>query len=165
MYCFTKRKLSKTDVSIPVFSLDKYQGYAKVTDVYDGDTFKACIILHNRVLKFNFRTIGYDAPEIKPLRDTPNRDKHIAMAKRAKYTFMSFLGFDDRAKHTLWNPFACKFKVNGWVWISCKRNDKYGRTLVFVYKNRRDMVSINKKMIDTGFVNAYDGGTKKEFDL
>jgi len=27
------------------------------------------------------------------------------------------------------------------------------------------MVSINKKMIDSGFVNAYDGGTKKEFDL
>ena len=39
MYCFTKRKLSKTDVSIPVFSLDKYEGYAKVTDVYDGDSF------------------------------------------------------------------------------------------------------------------------------
>ena len=38
MYCFTKRKLSKTDVSIPVFSLNKYKGYAKVTDVYDGGT-------------------------------------------------------------------------------------------------------------------------------
>jgi len=61
--------------------------------------------------------------------------------------------------------FKCKFKVNGWVWVSCKKNDKYGRTLVFVYKNRRDMVSINKKMIDSGFVNVYDGGTKKEFDL
>ena len=102
---------------------------------------------------------------MKPPRDTPNRDKHIAMAKRAKYTFASFLGYDDRSKRVPWNPFKCNFKVNGWVWISCKRNDKYGRTLVFVYKNRRDMVSINKKMIDTGFVNAYDGGTKQEFDL
>ena len=144
MYCFKKRKLSVTDESIPVFSLDKYQGYAKVTDVYDGDTFKACIILHKRVLKFTFRTIGYDAPEMKPPRDTPNRDKHIAMAKRAKYTFASFLGYDDRSKRVPWNPFKCNFKVNGWVWISCKRNDKYGRTLVFVFKNRRDMVSIYK---------------------
>jgi len=165
MYCFTKRKLSVIDETIPVFSLDKYEGYAKVTDVYDGDTFKACIILYNRVLKFTFRTVGYDAPEMKPSRDTPNRDKHIAMAKRAKYTFASFLGYDDRSKHVPWNPFKCNFNVNGWVWISCKKNDKYGRTLVFVYKNRRDMVSINQKMIDTGFVNAYDGGTKKEFDL
>ena len=86
MYCCDKRKLSITDETIPVFNLDNYQGYAKVTDVYDGDTFKACIILHNRVLKFNFRTIGYDAPEIKPPKDIPNRDKHIAMAKRAKYS-------------------------------------------------------------------------------
>ncbi len=165
MYCCDKRKLSITDETIPVFNLDNYQGYAKVTDVYDGDTFKACIILHNRVLKFNFRTIGYDAPEIKPPKDIPNRDKHIAMAKRAKYSFESFLGYDSRSKRVPWNPFKCNFKVNGWVWISCKKNDKYGRTLVFVYKNKRDMVSINKKMINTGYVNAYDGGTKKEFDL
>ena len=38
MYCCNKRKLSVTDESVPVFSLDKYEGYAKVTDVYDGDT-------------------------------------------------------------------------------------------------------------------------------
>ena len=165
MYCCNKRKLSVTDESIPVFSLDKYEGYAKVTDVYDGDTFKACIVLHNTILKFTFRTVGYDAPEMKPPKDMKNRDKHVAMAKRAKYTFASFLGYDEKSKSVPWNPFKCKFKVNGWVWVSCKKNDKYGRTLVFVYKNKRDMVSINKKMIDSGFVNAYDGGTKKEFDL
>ena len=82
MYCCNKRKLSITDETISVFSLNNYEGYAKVTDVYDGDTFKACIVLHNRILKFNFRTIGYDSPEIKPPKgENPEKGlprKHIA---------------------------------------------------------------------------------------
>ena len=57
MYCCNKRKLSVTDESIPVFSLDNYEGYAKVTDVYDGDTFKACIVLHNTILKLYIKFI------------------------------------------------------------------------------------------------------------
>ena len=104
MYCCNKRKLSITDESIPVFSLDKYEGYAKVTDVYDGDTFKACIVLHNTILKFTFRTVGYDAPEMKPPKDMKNRDKHVAMAKRAKYTFASFLGYDEKSKQCSMEP-------------------------------------------------------------
>ena len=62
--CLTKRRLSKVDDSIPVFSLNNYRGYAKITSVYDGDTFKACTILHGQVKKFIFRTLGYDAPEM-----------------------------------------------------------------------------------------------------
>ena len=165
MYCFTKRRLSKIDESIPVFSLNGYEGYAKVTDVYDGDTFKACIILHNRVLKFIFRTIGYDSPEMKPLKDIPNRENHIAMAKRAREAFIGLLGYDERDTRVPWNPFMCRTFVNGWVWISCLKNDKYGRTLVTVFKNKSDAISINQKMIDTGLVNVYDGKTKKIFDL
>jgi len=64
--CFAKRALSGADDSIPVFSLKGYEGYAKITSVYDGDTFNAVIKLHGRVIKFKFRTLGYDAPEVVP---------------------------------------------------------------------------------------------------
>ena len=57
VYCITKRILSQIDDSVPVFSLNNYKGYARITSVYDGDTFKACIILHGKVLKFTFRTL------------------------------------------------------------------------------------------------------------
>ena len=42
-YCMTKRILSKVDDTMPVFSLKNYKGYAKITSVYDGDTFTAII--------------------------------------------------------------------------------------------------------------------------
>ena len=56
-YFIKKRKLSKATDDIPVFSLNGYKGYAKVTSVYDGDTFKACITLDGKLRKFIFRTL------------------------------------------------------------------------------------------------------------
>jgi endonuclease YncB( thermonuclease family) len=162
-YCISKRVLSGVDDSIPLFSLNGYEGYARITSVYDGDTFKACILLHNRVLKFNFRTLGYDSPELKPLLNIPHRDTHISQAVLARDVFKELVGFDDRAPHQWWNPFICKNTVNGWIWIKCHKNDKYGRTLVTVYKNKNDPKSINDIMIESQLVNVYDGGKKKVF--
>ena len=152
--CITKRLLSGVDDSIPLFSLNGYEGYARITSVYDGDTFKACILLHNRILKFNFRVLGYDAPELKPARDLFERDAYITRAVYARDIFKRMLGFDDRAPHQWWNPFICRNSVNGWVWIKCYKNDKYGRTLVTVYKNKNDSKSINDRMIETKAVNV-----------
>ena len=92
--CLTKRRLSKVDDSIPVFSLNNYRGYARITSVYDGDTFKACIILDGRVRKFIFRTLGYDAPEMKPRLIIDNRDQYIQDAILAREMFKEELGFD-----------------------------------------------------------------------
>ena len=164
-YCWTKRILSGVDDSVPVFSLDRFEGYARITSVYDGDTFKACVIVHGRVLKFTFRTLGYDAPEMKPLLNIPNRDVLKQRAVVARDIFKNLVGFDDRAEHTWWNPFCCVNKVNGWIWIVCGKNDKYGRTLVTVYKNRWDEKSVNEIMLESPIINAYDGGTKKEFKV
>ena len=166
--CLTKRRLSKVDDSIPVFSLNNYRGYARITSVYDGDTFKACIILHGQVRKFIFRTLGYDAPEMKPRLIIDNRDQYIQDAILAREMFKEELGFDSSAPHQWWNPFMCRNKVNGWVWIECYANDKYGRTLVNVFKTKPscdiiDPTSVNDIMINSGLVNPYDGKTKKQF--
>ena len=82
--CFNKRTLSAVDDSLPVFDLRNYKGYAKITSVYDGDTFNAAVILHGRVLKFKFRTLGYDSPEMKPSLGMINRDDHIHYARLAR---------------------------------------------------------------------------------
>ena len=162
-YCFQKRELSKIDDSIPVFNLDGFKGYCRVTSVYDGDTFKGCIIKHGRVLKFVFRTLHYDSPELKPRLNIPHRQQHIQAAVHAREHFKDLIGFNHETQHTVWNPFLCRTKVKGFVYIECGKNDKYGRTLVDVYKKKGDTVSVNKKMIDSGLVNIYDGGTKKDF--
>ena len=163
--CFTKRILSGVDDSIPVFSLNNYEGYAKITSVYDGDTFKAVIILHGRPLKFNFRTIGYDSAEMKPSLGMRARADHIHLARLARDMFKEECGFDDRAPFRLWNPFMCRNKVNGLVWIECGKNDKYGRPLVTVSRRKGDKQSVNQKMIESGIVNVYDGKKKDSFSL
>jgi endonuclease YncB( thermonuclease family) len=164
-WCLSKRVLSGVDDSIPVFSLNKYEGYAKITSVYDGDTFNAVIRKHGRVLKFKFRTLGYDSPEMKPLLSTSRRNDHIYMAKLARDMFKEECGFDDREHSRQWNPFICNNKVNGWIWMQCGKNDKYGRTLVTVYRRKGDSLSVNAKMIASGIVNVYDGGTKPKFQF
>ena len=163
--CFTKRILSGVDDSIPIFSLENYQGYAKITSVYDGDTFKAVVMLHGRPLKFSFRTLGYDSAEMKPSLGMVDRDRHIHLARLARDMFKEECGFDDRAPHRLWNPFMCRNKVNGLVWIECGKNDKYGRPLVTVYRRKSDIQSVNQKMIMSGIVNAYNGKKKDSFSL
>jgi endonuclease YncB( thermonuclease family) len=162
--CFNKHILSKVDDSVPIFDLKNYKGYAKITSVYDGDTFNAAIILHGRVLKFKFRTLGYDSPEMKPSLNMEHRMNHIEMAKLARDLFKEECGFNDRAPHQVWNPFMCRNKVNGWIWIECDKMDKYGRPLVTVYRKRGDSVSVNDKMISSGIVNVYDGKKKASFD-
>lgn len=163
-YCMTKRILSKVDDTMPVFSLKNYKGYAKITSVYDGDTFTAIIRLDGRNLKFKFRTLGYDSAEMKPSLTMTNRTEHVYLAKLARDMFKQECGFDDRAPPESWNPLMCRNKVNGLVWITCGNNDKYGRTLVTVYKKRGDEMSVNNKMISSGIVNVYDGGKKSNFN-
>jgi|TARA_B110000977_G_scaffold154723_1_gene196635 endonuclease YncB( thermonuclease family) len=162
-WCLSKRSLSSVDDSTPVFSLDNYNGYAKITSVYDGDTFNAVIMKHGRVLKFRFRTLGYDSAEMKPSLAMEDRNEHIYLAKLARDMFKQECGFDDRMVPQLWNPFMCRNKVNGWVWIQCYKNDKYGRPLVTVYRHKGDKISVNQKMIASGIVNVYNGKTKAVF--
>jgi len=163
-WCLSKRALSGVDDSIPVFSLSGYNGYARITSVYDGDTFNAIIMKHGRVLKFKFRTLGYDSAEMKPSLAMQERNEHIYLAKLARDMFKQECGFDDRVVPQLWNPFMCKNKVNGWIWIECGKNDKYGRPLVTVYRKRGDKISVNQKMIASGIVNLYDGKKKGVFN-
>ena len=60
----------------------------------------------------------------------------VAVTNGAREAFIGLLGYDERDTRVPWNPLMCKTFVNGWVWISCLKDDKYGRTLVDVFKKR-----------------------------
>lgn len=147
--CINKRILSGVDDSIPLFSLNGYEGYARITSVWDGGTFNACIILHNRVLKFTFEALGYDTPPM-----TQRGPGHVPQAQLARLVFMELLGFNNTAPHQWWNPFICRNTINGWIWIKCHKNSTSGKTLVTIYKNKNDNKSINDKMIETNLVTS-----------
>ena len=136
-------KLNSATNEMPLFSFNGKNCYAKIVDIYDGDTFKACIYHNNKIIKINCRALGYDSYEIKPRLNIKNREEHIKKAKDAKDYFKSQVNYP-----------------NGLVYLKCHKYDKYGRVLVTVYKNRCSQKSINDIMIDDGHGIKYDGGKK-----
>ena len=140
--CYINTKLNNCTDNIPKFSLQDYKGFCKVVNFYDGDTFRGCIWLHNRILKFTFRTYDYDAPEIKQLKSNPNRNKEKKLAIKARDDLRTFI-------------------LNKLIYIHCGPMDKYGRVLVFMYLNKKSKISINQLMLETSCVLPYDGGKKK----
>ncbi len=88
--------------------------------------------------KIKVRLAGIDTPEIKPKKNIPNRQEHIAKAKEAR-------------------DFLSKLILKKSPRIKFLHNDLYGRPLVRVYI---DNILINNLMIEKGHAKKYDGGTK-----
>ena len=145
---YHKFKLRKVDDALKPFNMDGVERYAKIVHVYDGDTFRAALIHNNKVKKLTFRPVGYDTPEMKPLKTMPNRDTHIRLAKEARDHLIKLFG-----------------GIGSYVFIKCHKFDKYGRVLATVYPTRWSDKSINQMMLDSGLANEYDGGTKKDFNI
>jgi endonuclease YncB( thermonuclease family) len=130
-------------ITVQYFSWKGKSFYAKPCHIYDGDTFSICWIWKGEIVKYRCRCLGYDSPEIKPLKTNLNRDheKNIANISKLRFTELLFA-----------NP-------SGLVKVECDDFDKYGRILVTVY-NEIDNKSINQIMLDEGHGKVYDGGKK-----
>jgi endonuclease YncB( thermonuclease family) len=127
-----------------MFTFEGIKCYAKIVNVYDGDTFKACIYHKDEIIKINCRTMGYDSAEMKPRLNINNRDEHIVKAKNARKHFIELTTTS-----------------NELIYLECGKFDKYGRVLVTVYKNRYYKTkSINDRMIEDGHGVSYNGGAK-----
>lgn len=152
--CFTnkqnKREEEKHEVitfeedcsELTLFDFNGYETNVKIVDVYDGDTFTGCFKYDNKLMKYKFRCLGYDSPEMKPLKSVKNRDEVIKSAKEAKEKFKELTKWDSEL-----------------VFIKFEKFDKYGRILGTVYNNNK--LDINQEMIKLGHGYRYDGGTKK----
>ena len=134
--------LEINNVDIELFSFNNYECMGKIVDVYDGDTFTACFKFNDTIIKHKFRTLGYDSPEIKPLKSEENRDliKKNAVVARDAFKYIT----------------ECEKKL---VLLKMHKFDKYGRILVTVFQNK---VNINKWMIENGYGIEYNGGTKEK---
>ena len=126
--------------NLEVFSYEGLEISAKVVKVYDGDTITV-VFYDNGYKKFNMRMMGYDAPEIKPLKNIENRDLHIWAATAARdYLARLILG-----------------KV---VKIRLQKFEKYGRLLGEVIYH----VNINNLMTDVIKCKKYDGKKKSDYN-
>jgi endonuclease YncB( thermonuclease family) len=131
---------------IKYFSFEGSIFYAKHCNIYDGDTFSVIFNYKGDFIKYKARCIGYDSPEMKPLKSNENRIQEKELALKSKNRFEELLN-----KH--------ETKL---VKIECFDFDKYGRLLVKVW-NMVDEKSINQIMIEEGYGKTYDGGKKEQW--
>jgi endonuclease YncB( thermonuclease family) len=141
-----KRKLRRLDSSaVPNFGLGNQTRWARVIDVYDGDTVTLITFFRGKPFKFKVRMLGYDCPEIKPPLDNADRQLEIEAANQARQTLITLL-------------------YDGIVRLECpgpKQEDKYGRLLGVLYDSKGR--NINQLMIDYGWGLPYRGGKKTPF--
>lgn len=144
---------------IPEFTLAGKRFPAKVVSCYDGDTFHAVIpFREHEFLKFQCRMLGYDSPEMKPLKSAADRDVEKAQALRAKHALLSQLCDGMPAMTgTLTDKElnACLKSNKKVITLECGEFDKYGRVLVKVINT--DGSSVNDWMIGAGHGVKYDG--------
>ena len=129
-----KRRLSKVDGDdITPFSFDGISTYAKIVDVYDGDTIKIVFEYKGEFIKYSARLYGIDTPEI--------RTKDAEEKKR---------GYEAR-------DFLRSLILDRVLKVDLLKFDKYGRLLATVYDNGRSVVDL---MVSEGYGKPYFGGTK-----
>ncbi len=140
------KDINEKDVEYFTFKGKRLRG--KYCNVYDGDTFSLIFEYRGEVMKYKCRCLGYDTPEMKPPLNSPNREKEIEMAKKAKQRFIDLMNKSS----------------DGLIEVDCFEFDKYGRILVNVF-NGVDTKSLNDIMVEEGHGLRYDGGTKTKFNF
>jgi endonuclease YncB( thermonuclease family) len=150
IYKIYDKPLRQATNKFPIYSLKGNFFNCKIVDVYDGDTCTAIIRTKKGLQKHKIRMLGYDSPEMKPLKKSENRDEEIKAAKEAKKQLILKVSNN---KDISLNTKIIKIECHNW--------DKYGRLLGILKVNSLD---INQWMIDNNYGYPYDGGTKKKFN-
>lgn len=135
-----KKRLLETDYSdLKKFSFEGIKTFAKVVDVYDGDTITVVFYYQDIAIKKSLRLSNIDCPEIKP-----HNVEDKELYKKAAIISRDYLR---------------NLVLNKIIYIILEKEDKYGRLLGEVYL---DDVNINKKILEEGYGKYYKG-TKINF--
>ena len=130
-----KKRLQQTIPNdIPMFSFDGISTYAKIYDVYDGDTVKIIFEYKGEMIKYSARIFGIDTPEI---RTKDKQEKELGYKAR---DFLKSHVFDEILK------------------VDLMHFDKYGRLLIKIYLDNG--IDISNFMIQEGYAKPYFGGKK-----
>lgn len=130
------------------FSLDGWEGWARVVDVHDGDTITVIMSAAEGVHKFRIRLSGINAPEI---------DSKDAVVKQAAidarnavlaYVCSPMIQVEPKQAYSRSEIHAMLEKSVFLVWLECKDMDKYGRVLADVFPDKGS-TSINDRLLES----------------
>ena len=124
--------LKKYGLNTPALSLDGICTWARVVDVYDGDTITLVIPFKNDFYKFQCRMRGIDTCEIKS-KVKENKDRAI----RARNRLLQLAGCTITNLDTTLTRKDIQNMLNqrpSIVWIKCFEFEKFGRLLCDVFQ-------------------------------
>lgn len=157
-----KGELDNYDIDTNIFTLNGIKTFARVVDIYDGDTMTCVIPLFDNYYKFTIRLNGIDTCEI---RNKNMELKHKGMAARK-------LIIDELCPNNSYDIDVSKKEIQEYlkkhiiiVWLECLEFDKYGRVLGNIYKKVDSNKSLSDILLDAKLAYKYDGGTKIDENL
>ena len=139
---------SLASLKTPSLSLEGLEMFARVVDVYDGDTMTVVIKFHDELRKIRVRLLGIDTAEMNAA-DTESkllairaRDHVIKYCCIAACIQADSVVVDTQSDHPSTNDRASIRKLflqhHVIVYLRCSKFDKYGRTLANVHRVRKD---------------------------
>lgn len=145
------------------FTLAGKKGWARVVDVYDGDTVTLVFYVFDGYYRFSARMYGIDTAE---MRGGTAGSKELAAAARARLVDMVTGGSLSKDKVATMNRSELRralCKDACIVYVECLDFDKYGRLLVKIRVNPEACDTCTDVLIREGLGYAYYGATKESF--
>lgn len=143
--------------STPSLSINGLKCYGRLIDVYDGDTVKVILPTFNSYYKFTIRLNGIDTCEIKS-KDKILQDNGI----KARDRVLELLTNNKKnTKKDIKNLLESEVFL---VWVECFNNDKYGRILANIYKDKNEKKSISEILLEEKLAYSYEGKKKLSND-
>ena len=143
--------------STPGLSINGLKCYGRLIDVYDGDTVKVILPTFNSYYKFTIRLNGIDTCEIK------SKDKILQEnGIKARDRVLELLTNNKKdTKKDIKNLLESEVFL---VWVECFDNDKYGRILANIYKDKNEKKSISEILLEEKLAYSYEGKKKLSND-
>ena len=148
----------------PVFGLNGWCGWARLVDVYDGDTITVIVKHFYTVYKVPVRIYGIDTPEMNSSNIVIRQQALKARNELVRHLTCGDVVSDIQCVYTRPQIQSILSRNVYLVWICFGNNDKYGRVLGDVYTT--DECGIEDSACDVlitqklGF--PYDGGKKMD---
>lgn len=139
----------------PKFSLEGKEGWARLVNVYDGDTLTVILKLDERMCKMQVRLKGIDAYEMN------GKNKTKAIAAKL-YLIKCLTGIHLEQNVSRIELIRMLDDEVYLIYLKCNGFDKYGRLLAEVSTCKEDFSNYNVSnvLVQRGFAREYFGGQK-----
>jgi endonuclease YncB( thermonuclease family) len=142
----------------PHFTLAGLSSWARVVDVYDGDTLTCIVPLLERFYQITFRLNGIDTNELKNKNEQLKKQAYLARHQVLVYMCPEYNLLPECERKDI-QQFLKQNQIV--VWLKCYEHDKYGRVMADVFSSPNSE-SLTDLLLNQGLGYEYHGGTKKK---